>query len=314
MLLREKNMSKLFMKDILYGCAVGDALGVPFEFKSRGSFLCRGMAGYGTHHQPKGTWSDDTSMTLCLADCIADGFSMEKLADSFLKWYGKSEYTANGDLFDIGNATAGALSAIRSGVPCLEAGGADEWSNGNGSLMRIAPLVCLTDKMPAEDRFAYCRNVSSVTHAHQISIASCFIYLEFLKSVLDGSSVEEAFETAVETKEKLPDFGVSQRAADRFTLLDRSLKGRKEDEISSGGFVIDTLTASLWCILTSGSYKDAVLKAVNLGDDTDTTGAVAGSIAGLVYGFDSIPREWIADLRNKELIDSIIQKYENSRQ
>lgn len=222
-------------------------------------------------------------MTLCLADCIAEGFSEGRLSDNFLEWYEKSEYTTGGYLFDIGNATADSLSNIRQGVPCLEAGGAGEWSNGNGSLMRIAPLVLYTKDMPVKERFNLCKNVSSITHRHSISISACFIYLEFLRSLIL-----------------------------RFDFLDENLKLRKRNEIKSSGFVIDTLTAGLWCVLTTDSYKTAVLKAVNLGEDTDTTGAVTGVIAGLLYGYSNIPKEWITVLKNKELIDLICKKFENT--
>lgn len=303
-------MKKSLIKDILYGCAVGDALGVPYEFKKGNSFCCMDMTGYGTHCQPKGTWSDDTSMTLCLADCIADGFSVEKLADNFLKWYEKSEYTAGGNLFDIGNATACALRAIRSGVSCLEAGGTDEWSNGNGSLMRIAPLAIYTKDMTVVKRFDLCRQVSSLTHRHPLSVSACFIYLEFLRSIVSGDSLEIAFDSMIKAKESLHEFGVEDSVVSGFSMLAKNLKNRKRNEIKSSGFVVDTLVASVWCVLTTDSYKEAVLKAVNLGDDTDTTGAVTGVIAGLVYGYETIPESWLLFLKNKKLIDFISEKFE----
>lgn len=298
------------MKDILYGCAIGDALGVPYEFKTRGSFFCTDMTGYGTHSQPKGTWSDDTSMTLCLADSMVKDFSLEKLASNFLDWYENAAFTANGSLFDIGNATASALRKIRNGVNCTEAGGNDEWSNGNGSLMRIAPLVLLTKNMPIEKRFLICRQVSSITHRHQISIAACFIYLELLRSLLSGDSLQKALSAAVDTKNILPTFGIENSVVSKFDILNKNLKEYSESNISSSGYVIDTLVSSIWCVSNTSTYRSAVLKAVNLGDDTDTTGAVTGVIAGIVYGYENIPKNWIYSLLNKQLIESIIKKFD----
>lgn len=302
-------MSKI--RDIILGCAVGDALGVPFEFKNRGSFKCEKMTGNGTHNQEKGTWSDDTSMTLCLADCIADDFSYTQLAFNFLAWYKKGDYTANGDVFDIGNATINALENFRNGVSVLEAGGISEYSNGNGSLMRIAPLVLYTKNMSIAERFEICKNVSSITHRHDISVSACLIYTEFLRSLINGNSLKESVEIAKETKDSLKNFDIDESVIRKFSALNY-IENLKENEISSSGYVIDTLIASIWCVLKTNSYKDAVLKAVNLGDDTDTTGAVAGVIAGIIYGEKNIPEEWIETLKNKNLIFSICNKFESS--
>ncbi len=298
------------IRDILFGCAVGDALGVPFEFKRRGEFKCSGMSKGGAHNQLEGTWSDDTSMTLCLADCIADGFSYEKLAENFLAWFYDGKYTAGGSVFDIGYTTEEALKKIRhKKCPALMAGGKAEDTNGNGSLMRIAPLALYTKDMDIKERFEICKNVSSITHAHQISVSACFIFTEFLRALILGAKVENAFNAALETKESLIKLGIEKVNVEKFSGFNSGLKNLPEDEISSGGYVVDTLTASFWCILNTGSYKDAVLEAVNLGRDTDTTAAVTGSAAGLIYGADSIPADWMAALKNKELIESIAGKF-----
>ena len=307
---RMKNIKENKIADILFGCAVGDVLGVPYEFMGRETFYCTDMSEYGTHNQPKGTWSDDTSMTLCLADCIAKGFSVEKLAENFLRWYEKSEFTANGELFDIGNATSTALARIKSGVKCTLAGGADEWSNGNGSLMRIAPLALYTIDMPIEKRFEICRQVSSITHRHQTSILACFLYLEFLRNLMLGNSLESSLEKIVETKKIAIKLGVDNSVVQKFYLFDEEIRKLSESEISSSGYVVDTFIASIWCVLNTNSYKEAVLKAVNLGDDTDTTGAVTGVIAGILYGYNNIPEKWISSLKNKELIDSIVEEFD----
>ena len=260
---------------LILGVAVGDALGVPVEFKARGTFHVTGMQGYGTHNQPAGTWSDDTSLTLALADNLLAGGDkpdLESIAWGFTEWYDTAAYTPHGKVFDIGNATAKAIKRLKDGVDPEKAGGAGERDNGNGSLMRIAPLA-FTDATDNE-----IREVSAITHAHRTSTDACIIFVELMRNVMNGALPSRALH----------------------------LKGVPEQEIRSGGFVRDTLKAATWCFVNTTSYEDCVLVAVNLGDDTDTTAAVAGALAGTVYGIDAIPQEWTDALRGKELIEQCL--------
>ena len=277
---------------LLLGGAVGDALGVPFEFMARGFFKCDDMVGYGTHHQPAGTWSDDTTMTLCLAETIAEGFDLKRLADKFVKWVKEGYMTPYGDVFDIGNATSNAILNYKMGVEPVKCGGTGIRDNGNGSLMRIAPLVFYSTKY--ED----IRNVSAVTHAHQISISACYAYIKFLEQILKGKNKFNAYNTIVQ--HTISDFWQK--------TLPKNLPELPMSKIASSGYVVDTLRASLWCFLTTDNYKDAVLKAVNLGDDTDTTACVTGAIAGLYYGLEEIPEEWLEKLARRELFEEIAKK------
>ncbi len=279
---------------LILGVAVADALGVPVEFKARGTFHVTGMQGYGTHNQPAGTWSDDTSMTLALADNLRpDDVNLKGIARGFMAWYYHAAYTPHGKVFDIGNTTADAIRRLHQGAAPEKAGGTDKYDNGNGSLMRIAPLTFHVAGMAeAEERFRIVRDVSSITHGHALSVAACYIYVEMLNKLRLGCTGKAAYASLQE------DFAHGVPFIDRHTLsrFDRILKHDistlPESEIKSGGFVIDTLEAALWCFLTTDNYRDAVLKAVNLGDDTDTTGAVTGALAGLAYGLNGIPQEW----------------------
>ncbi len=256
-------MSKL--RDAIYGFAVGDALGVPYEFIKRGIFTCTDMIGFGTWNQEVGTWSDDTSMTLATCKSIKDkGYiDINDIQNNFKKWLFEEKFTANGKTFDVGGTTHEALS--------LGYGLDDYYSNGNGSLMRILPLA-FTDASDEE-----IRKVSAITHAHEISMSACVNYVHIARDLLNNKP-----------------------------YINEELKNKSEDEIQSTGFVLNTLEASLWCILNSNSYKKAVLKAVNLGDDTDTTAAVTGGLAGIIYGYESIPKEWIQKLKNKKLIEECL--------
>ena len=257
------------LKDCIYGQAVGDALGVPFEFRKRGAFECVDIVGFGTHNQPAGTWSDDTSMALAICDSYkhVGKIDIEDIRNNFMNWYKNGAYTCNG-LFDIGNATS---EALNSGY-----GLTDEFSNGNGSLMRTIPLA-FTGATDAE-----IEAVSAITHAHQISKQCCVKIVHIAKELIAGKSIQSVLFKF--------DFDYS----------------KKVSQIKSSGYVLDTFEASLWCLTNTSSYKECVLKAVNLGDDTDTTGAVAGALAGIVYGVEAIPKNWINILKGKEIIENCL--------
>lgn len=261
------------IKDAVYGFAVGDALGVPYEFKKRGSFKCSNMIGYGTWDQPEGTWSDDTSMLLATCDSIREKRKIDTydIMYRFGQWVYKGAYTAHGDCFDIGCTTAKAISNFNRGVHVSECGLSDEMSNGNGSLMRILPLAFV----PNVD-YETIKEVSALTHAHEISKQKCCEYVDIVKRLLLGQDVETQF------------------------------KNVKRKEIMSTGYVVDSFNAALWCFENTNNYKDCVLEAVNLGGDTDTIAALAGGLAGIKYGFEDIPTEWVDKLANKDLIDACL--------
>ena len=266
------------LRAIVYGAAVGDVLGVPFEFLTRGSFACTDMVGGGTHGMPKGTFSDDTSMLIALCDSVRknEGRLVEDdMRAKYRAWLYDGAYTPDGTVFDVGNATAIALD---QGFGCTS-----ERSNGNGSLMRIAPLA-LTDATDDEVRMA-----SAITHAHEISTESCVYFVHILRDVLQGAPLEDA------VAKNLP-------AMDVFANLPAIMSGSR-DSVASSGYVIHTLGAALWCAYHTTNYKDCVLAAVNLGSDTDTTACVAGALAGALYGYEAIPAAWLEALRGKAVIE-----------
>lgn len=270
------------LKSAIYGLAIGDALGVPYEFQERGSFLCTDMIGYGTHNQPIGTWSDDTSMTLATCRSIQKNHGnvvSEDIRWEFEQWMFKKKYTPFGKVFDCGNTCYEAI--------CDKQGKTDEWSNGNGSLMRILPLAFvpgITDEMIGE--------VSAITHGHEISKEACIIYVRLAIALLQGKKLQEAIRKSVPDTSRFASLGM--------------IESYTENEISSGGYVVETLQAALWCLVKTDNYKACVLKAVNLGMDTDTTAAVAGGLAGILYGYDGIPAEWMEKLQKKDMIENIL--------
>ncbi|MDY6084771.1 MAG: ADP-ribosylglycohydrolase family protein [Dialister sp.] len=267
------------LADAVYGLAVGDALGVPVEFCRRGEFHIQGMEGHGTFDFPAGTWSDDTSLTLATCDSIRRRgcIDIADLRQRFCQWLFRGAYTPFGKTFGVGMTTRAALVSGE--------GQRSDLSNGNGSLMRILPLA-FTEASDDD-----VRAVSAITHAHLLSMDACVSLVRIAKEIKKGSEIDEAV----------------SREAERGPFKELAgLTLRKEEEIPSSGFVMHTLQAALWCNLTSDSYEEAVLKAVNLGDDSDTTGAVCGALAGIIYGREAIPREWLAALAAKEIIDGCL--------
>jgi len=301
------------IKSALFGVAVGDALGVPVEFKSREYMNLHpvtGMTGFGTHNQPPGTWSDDSSLTFCLAEALTQGYDLNAIGQNFVNWYFSDYWTADGEVFDIGTGTGEAIVRLRRGSNPELSGDTAVSSNGNGALMRILPLMFRMLPRPLTERFEITRQVSSITHGHIRSIIACFYYLEFARQILEGREKFEIYRDL----QKVISGHLSALLIDpaEVVIFDRLLKydiyRLTESEIHSGGHVIDTLEAAIWCLLTTGSYDEAVLRAVNLGHDTDTTAAVTGGLAGLLYGFDSIPDSWVKQIARSGDIEKLAEK------
>ena len=301
------------IKSALFGVAVGDALGVPVEFKSRQEISrnpVTDMTGYGSYDLPPGTWSDDSSLTFCLAEALTQGFDVKLIGQYFVSWHREAFWTAQGEVFDIGNATRAAIDRLANGTPSAMAGLSDEASNGNGSLMRILPLMFYLSGKPLTERFELTRQVSSITHAHIRSVIACFYYLEFARQILEGKAKFEIYRDL----QRVVSEHLSALLIDpaEVVVFDRLLKydihRLTGSEIRSSGYVIDTLEAAVWCLLTTDSYPEAVLRAVNLGQDTDTTAAVTGGLAGLLYGYDAIPASWLTQILRKEDIADLAER------
>ncbi|MEI7832697.1 MAG: ADP-ribosylglycohydrolase family protein [bacterium] len=297
----------------IWGAIVGDALGVPVEFTSREERRhdpVTGMRGYGTHNQPSGTWSDDSSLLLCTVEALTGEYSPAHLAELFLAWKEQGYMTPHGSVFDIGIATRAAISRIKQGVAPEEAGGAGERDNGNGSLMRILPVALCYADAPVEEMLGIAHRVSSLTHRHPRSQLACGLYCLMAKALLEGKEPQDAYQYMIAQ-------GQQHYAAAPFTsesrhfarLFSGSIAEVPEAEIASSGYVVHTLEASIWCLLRNSSYEETVLKAVNLGDDTDTTGCVAGGLAGVYWSIEGIPMEWLEAIETKEFFRDYIDPF-----
>ncbi|MCY9021131.1 ADP-ribosylglycohydrolase family protein [Priestia megaterium] len=286
----------------ILGGAVGDALGVPVEFKKRNSFRITTMIGYGTYNQPKGTWSDDTSLTMCLIDNLIDKQDEYDLMQKFANYWSDGYWTPYGEMFDIGIATSEAIRRYKSGLPKEEWGGSAEYDNGNGALMRIAPLAFPLRHEPSfTKRKEEIERIAHVTHRHVRSTLGCIIYVELLICLLHGDEPFEAYEKAVNLCQKqLTGTEYEQEFSAYERVLNLSLPHVGRNEIQSTGYVVSSLEASIWSFLQSDDYEEAVLTAVNLGEDTDTIGFITGTMAGAYYQLDGIPEEWVCQLAKKE--------------
>ena len=299
--------------DEVIGHAIGDSIGVPVEFKDRESLyynpvedMRRSYAG------DKGTWSDDTSMELATIDAFInnEGWNYDDIMINFGDWINDARFTARDYTFDVGRTCLTAIrNYLQKGTSATESGLDDINSNGNGSLMRILPvaLYCYYKKLDNNDIYSIVKDISSLTHRHEISILGCYIYVLYVINLLNGIDKYDAYDLL-----KKEDYSMfSEESLNIYRrILKSDIYGLEENDIKSSGFVVDTLEASLWSLLVTKNYKDAVLKAVNLGGDTDTIAAITGSMAGIIYGYDSIPSDWVNCLARKEYLFDLSKKFE----
>lgn len=290
-------MGKVY--DGIIGLVVGDALGVPYEFRQRDTFKATGMAGYMTYNQQPGTWSDDSALTLATLESIGrrGRIDLADIMSNFASWLARGDFSARGDVFDVGTTTRAAIrKRIMYHISPEQCGGTSERDNGNGSLMRILPLAFI--KHSINDVYA----VSSLTHAHFLSRFACEFYVDVATALIDGCEIGAAIKQAC--------FGGLPEEFKRLEFL----SGLNRDQIKSTGFVVHTLEAALWCLLHTDNYKDCVLMAVNLGDDTDTVAAVAGGLAGIIYGVggqNGIPEEWVDKIARHFWIKDLCEDFES---
>ena len=293
------------------------AVGFPYEFISSDIIkknACIDIIGNGTHNKKAGIWSDDTSLTLCLLDNLNNkNISYNNIMNNVALWYDKGHYTIDGHTFDVGITTREAINNYKDGKNTIKCGLFDEYSNGNGSLMMILLIAFYIKKYFDSQLFENSEainiiyNISSLTHSHKRSLIACVIYTAIALNLINDMKIEEAINKALKNSF---DYYKNEKEINHYKIIfDSDFKKNQETKIESSGYVVHTLEASICILLNTSNYKDAVLKAVNFGDDTDTTAAVTGGFAGLYYDIDNIPTKWIDTLVNKELIINICCKF-----
>ena len=308
------------VKGAVLGLVVGDALGVPAEFMTREELAqdpVAGMRSGGAHGQPAGTWSDDSSMALCLLESLTGGLDYGDMMARFLRWADEGYMTARGEVFDMGIATRKALTKFAQGAPPLECDGSGIYDNGNGSLMRILPVALYLHRAVGPEfsnepkAYEIIHNASALTHAHPISLIGCGIYCAVANELLCGGDGSEAVQRGI-ARAKVMYFGMPacKPYLKDYQRVDADvLQALPKSEVSGSGYVVHTLEAALWCLLHTDSCRSCLLEAVNLGEDTDTVGAVAGGLAGIRYGLTGVPEEWLSVIAKQKEIEALCERF-----
>jgi len=321
--MKDRNLSK----DALLGFAVGDAFGVPVEFLTREEVRAvhlTEMSGKEDHLNfnswwgsriPAGAWSDDTSMTIAAMDTIRRNhgeIDYEAIMQSFLAWWNEGKYSSLGIPFGLGCTVEEAFQRYEKGRPAPECGGTDVYDNGNGALMRILPfsIYCIMKNLPERETAELIGKASSLTHGHDISKMSCFIYTEFLRELYQSGKLQSAYGHIM--KINYHEYFSEEAVNAHEKILNPAFPESADEDISEkNGYVVATLETALHSLLTTNNYEEALLKAVNMGYDTDTVGGVTGGLAGALYGYESIPKRWLDKLLKRTYLERLAEAYQD---
>jgi len=297
-------------RGMLVGLAVGDALGAAVEFAPPGTFApVTGYRAGGPHRLAPGEWTDDTSMALALADSIAEvGWDLNDQAERYVQWWKTGKYSVNGRCFDIGITTRNALSQFVAGGNALACGDPSERASGNGSIMRLAPVPIafarlFSDRL--EKLVERAVESSRPTHASRQCLSACAYLGVVLAGLIHGLPREEVLRRDWEPLQRLREFFPLHAEVESVTQ--GSFRRRNPPQIRGSGYVVASLEAALWAFHRATDFRDAVLRAVNLGDDADTTGAVCGQLAGACWGESNIPQRWRDDLAGRAMIERALE-------
>ncbi|MBR6953863.1 MAG: ADP-ribosylglycohydrolase family protein [Clostridia bacterium] len=310
-------------RNALIGQAVGDAFGVPVEFLPRSTVRAINlleMTGADSEEPPdsrwgtiipKGSWSDDTSMTVAsMASFVScGGPDYEDQMRQFTRWWDGGAYCCLAYPFGLGGNISAAMARFRRGVPALECGGRQIMDNGNGALMRILPfsLYCIFRELGPEETVTVSGNGSAITHGHEISRLCCFVWTEFLRALLSGRNVGGAI-AAIEDLPYQRWFSETATSAVSF-VTEGKIRDLRQADIGETGYVVDSLYAALYSMIRGHDYESTIRTAVSLGYDTDTNAAITGTAAGILYGIEDIPARWLSVLRGRPLLDDTAQRF-----
>lgn len=280
----------------LLGLACGDAVGTSVEFQPRGSFKpLTDMVGGGPFNLKPGQWTDDTSMALCLAKSLLSqkGFEAADQMGRYLNWWQWGYLSSTGECFDIGMTVRDALTRYQeTGEPF--AGSTNPHTAGNGSLMRLVPVVLYY--FPDRERIlTFSANSSRTTHAAPEAVECCQLFAELIHRALQGAAKADVLSLSGTT-------GLEPKVA---AIARGDYQGKPERDIQGSGYCVASLEAALWCFHQTDSFESAILKAANLGDDADTTAAIVGQLAGAHYGVQAIPNHWLEKLHWRNDIEAM---------
>jgi ADP-ribosylglycohydrolase len=308
-------VSREQVRALLYGIAVGDALGLPVELRQRVDLEAKpitDLTGHGTHDQPLGTWSDDTATALGQAEALAERVpaELDKLeADTqemLLRWYEDAEWTANGAHFDISLSMRSAMMYLESGVQPREMPEYVAHATGNDALVRCLPFALMLVNRPADELPISVITATQLTHPNPQALVASVLAVHLAVALLNGESLAEGIRglhAHVEGASKAAHLP-AEHAERLLPIVEGSITQAEVNEMNASGDALDTLLVSLACLAQTTDYSSAVLKAVNLGDDADTNGALVGGLAALAYGLNNIPGAWVKQIaRTAEIGD-----------
>lgn len=315
------SMKRNIWLDGIMGVVVGDALGLPVQFMSREELVeepVTDMIGFGTFNMPAGSWSDDSSLTLATLDSIreCDGIDYKDIMERFADWLMEGKYTPFGKSYDQGATCIKSITNYIENPDVETCGVTGEYANGNGALMRIMP-VCLwaykkekSNEWTEKEALEAVHKVSALTHNHLRSQMACGIYYFMIKSILENEGallkrLQDGVDNAV-TFYRTDNENQAQMSFYHRLMHLEEFKNIFVEKIASSGYVVDSIEAAVWCLLNTNSLKDCLLKAVNLGYDTDTVAAIAGGLAGLYYGYKDIPEEWLRKIQKRNWIEEML--------
>ncbi len=290
----------------LIGLAVGDAVGTTTEFKPLKTFKpINDMVGGGPFNLAPGLWSDDTSMALCLASSLVEfkEFDLRDQMERYCRWWREGYLSSTGKCFDIGMTIAAALSRFEETGEPLQGPVAPDTA-GNGSLMRLAPVPMYYAASP-ERAIERSAESSRTTHGTATAVDACRYFAGILVGTLAGSSKPEILS---ELYHPARQWRAGELHPQIHDVAAGSFKRKQPPEITGGRFVVETLESALWAFHTTKNFRDCILAAANLGNDADTTAAIAGQVAGAFYGASGIPKEWLSKLHERAMIEGLANR------
>ena len=293
------------MRGSMLGLAVGDAVGAAVEFSPRGSFdPVTDMIGGGPFGLQPGEWTDDTSMALCLATSLVEtgGFDAQDQMERYCRWREEGYLSSNGRCFDIGGTVSRALARFRETGEAM-CGSTDPHTAGNGSLVRLAPIALFyhPESDDVRDRAA---ESSQTTHGAEECVESCRYFADRLGVALAGSRKEKVL-SPIEGEDAS---WLDTRSEGLLSVVRGEYQAKSDEDIRGAGYVVDCLEAAMWCVHRGESYEETILLATNLGDDADSTAAVAGQLAGALYGEKGIPKRWLELISHREMIADLADR------
>lgn len=320
------NRLKSLTEAMLMGIAVGDAMGVPYEFMTEEELKDESldeMKGYGTYDQPPGSFSDDSSMTFCLVESLIKKESVKETAQQFIKWKNEAYWTANDETFDIGITTDIALSKIENGIAIDKAAPNDERSNGNGALMRVMPLAFYVEGLTMDEKFALVEKYAGITHGHLRSHMACLILVEYAALLIkwvkeNGWGMKDKRRKmefhARATTQAANYFHSNERFKDEIHHFLPFIEARPGtiNAIKNSGYVVHSLELALYSFLKYNRYEMTIKRAIWFGGDTDTNASIAGGLSALYYGMNNIPERWRNNLLKKDEILDLADRWAES--